>query len=519
MIKEILAGAVVALLAVLVWQGVNVAPVLFFVAVIGIAWMIAGKQNMNKRFSHVDPGKASGLISFRQIGGQETAKKELLEALDFIRFPEKVARMGIRPLKGVLLAGPPGTGKTLLAKAAAQYTESVFVAASGSEFIEMYAGVGAQRVRQLFDKARNLALKEKKKSAIIFIDEIEILGGKRGTHTSHHEYDQTLNQLLVEMDGMKSDERVRTLLIGATNRADLLDDALTRPGRFDRIVQVDLPDVDARHEILRIHVKNKPLDKSVDLGQIARETFGFSGAHLESVANEAAIMAMRDNARTITQKHFSDAIDKVIMGEKLERKPDRDEMWRIAVHEVGHALISEKVRPGSVSAITITSRGKALGYMRQVPEKDSYLYTREYLEGQIAILLGGAVAEELVIGNRSTGALNDFKQAVQAARQIVASGMSELGVVSMEDLPGNLLHRTVRDIISGQEKSALEMLSPYGKLIPELASLLTGQEKISGDTLRERIQSLREREDSREKRPAYVDAGRVFPVRKGSITS
>lgn len=517
MIKEILCGAAAALLAVLAWQGVNVVPVLFLAAVIVFAWMMAGSRNVNKSFSHVDRGKAAGLISFRQIGGQETAKKELLEALDFIRFPEKVARMGIRPLKGILLVGPPGTGKTLLAKAAAQYTDSVFIAASGSEFIEMYAGVGAQRVRQLFEKARNLALKEKKKSAIIFIDEIEILGGKRGTHTSHHEYDQTLNQLLVEMDGMTSDERVRTLVIGATNRADLLDDALTRPGRFDRIVQIELPDVDARYEILRIHVKNKPLDKNVDLWQIARETFGFSGAHLESVTNEAAILAMRENARTITHKHFCDAIDKVIMGEKLERKPDKDELWRIAVHEVGHALVSETVRPGSVSAITITSRGKALGYMRQVPEKDSYLHTREYLEGQIAILLGGSVAEELVVGNRSTGALNDFKQAVQAARQIIAAGMSDLGVVSMEDLPGNLLHRTVRDIISRQEKSALDMLTPFQGLLPRLATLLTEQEKISGDDLRERIKACSGQEEVQITRTAPAETEGIIPALKNSV--
>ncbi|MCR3922969.1 MAG: AAA family ATPase, partial [Firmicutes bacterium] len=416
MIIEIGVGATLAILAVLIWQGFNVAPVLFFVVMFGLLYYFSSMRNGSKKeFAVVEAKKSAGLVKFDQIGGQRSAKKELLEALDFIRHPDRIEKLGIRPLKGILLAGPPGTGKTLLAKAAAAYTESVFMTASGSEFIELYAGVGAQRVRQIFSKARSTAIKEKKKSAIIFIDEIEILGGKRGSHTSHHEYDQTLNQLLVEMDGMTVDANVRTLLIGATNRADLLDGALTRPGRFDRIVQVDLPDVDARQEILKLHVVNKPLGDDVNIEQLARDTFGFSGAHLESLANEAAILAMREVQERITQRHFTEAIDKVIMGEKLDTKPAKDELWRVAVHEIGHALASEQQRPGSVSTITTTPRGKALGYMRQSPQSDSYLYTQQYLEGQISIMVAGAVSEEVVLGNRSTGASNDFEQAVKAA--------------------------------------------------------------------------------------------------------
>lgn len=487
MILEIAIGAVLAVLAVLTWQGVNVAPVVFFGGLFALLYYFSGSKNGTKNFSVVESEKTPSLVKFEQIGGQRTAKKELLEALDFIRHPENVANMGIRPLKGILLVGPPGTGKTLLAKAAAAYTESVFLASSGSEFIELYAGVGAQRVRQIFTKARSTALKEKKKSAIIFIDEIEILGGKRGSHTSHHEYDQTLNQLLVEMDGMTVDDRVQTLLIGATNRADMLDDALVRPGRFDRIVQVDLPDMEARREILKLHAGNKPLDENVNLESVAKETFGFSGAHLESVANEAAILAMREKLNKITHRHFTDAIDKVIMGEKLERKPDKEELWRVAVHEIGHALTSELKRPGSVSTITTTPRGKALGYMRQSPEKDSYLYTQEYLEGQIAIMVAGAAAEEVVLGNRSTGAANDFQQAVKAAKQIISAGMSTLGVVGLDDVPGSLLHKVIQQIIADQQLHVLEFLGERKELITEMAEILVHEEKVSGEFLRCRL--------------------------------
>lgn len=493
MIREIALGVAAALLLVFLWQGINVAPLLFLA---GMSALLYFSLNMHgglnkKNFSVVTNEKACELVKFEQIGGQETAKKELLEALDFIRHPDRVAKMGIRPLKGILLAGPPGTGKTLLAKAAAAYTDSVFLAASGSEFIEMYAGVGAQRIRQLFAKARNMALKENKKSAIIFIDEIEILGGKRGTHLSHHEYDQTLNQLLVEMDGMTADRRVRILVIGATNRADLLDSALLRPGRFDRIVQVDLPDVAARKEILKLHVANKPLDDSVDLDQLARETFGFSGAHLESVANEAAILAMRESQERIAQKHFTDAIEKVMMGEKLERKPGKEELWRVAVHEIGHALASEKIRPGSVSNVTTTPRGRALGYMRQSPENDSYLYTQQYLEGQIFVMVAGAAAEEIVLGNRSTGACNDFEQSVQVAKQMIAAGMSTLGTVSLEDLPKSLLHQEVQQIIARQQANAQDYLQQKRDLILELAEILLHEERVSGDYIRTRLQEER----------------------------
>ncbi|MBC7326449.1 MAG: AAA family ATPase, partial [Moorella sp. (in: Bacteria)] len=221
----------------------------------------------------------------------------------------------------------------------------------------------------------------------------EILGSRRGQTTSHLEYDQTLNQLLVEMDGLKVDDRVRILVMAATNRVDMLDPALLRPGRFDRQVRVELPDKEGRLEILKLHTRNKPLAADVNLEAVAKETFGFSGAHLESLTNEAAILAMREGCQEIHQRHLHEAVDKVMMGERLDRRPSAHELRRVAIHETGHALMSELVKPGSVSALTVTPRGQALGYMRQSPEDDTYMYTKEYLEDQIAVMLAGAVAE------------------------------------------------------------------------------------------------------------------------------
>ena len=440
MLKEIGVGIALGIVIGLIWLGINIYPVLFILGLFFLLFKILDIKGGLKEFIPLKNynNKLKAGISFEDIGGQNSAKNELLEALDFIKVPEKISLMGIRPLKGVLLAGPPGTGKTLLAKAAASYTDSVFIAAAGSEFIEMYAGVGAQRVRQVFQQARTTAKKKNKLSAIVFIDEIEILGSKRGSHSSHLEYDQTLNQLLVEMDGINLDDEIRILLIGATNRSDLLDSAILRPGRFDRIVQVDLPDMEGRLQILKIHTRNKPLHRDVRLNRIAAETFGFSGAHLESLANEAAITALREKSSSLGSDHFLEAIDKVIMGEKLDKRPEAEECRRIAIHEIGHALVSELIKPYSVSAITIIPRGKAMGYIRQKPEKDSYIYTKEYLEGQIAILLGGAVSEEELLGSRSTGAANDFKQANAVGKRIINSGMCTLGVVSTKDLPNGV---------------------------------------------------------------------------------
>lgn len=350
--KEMIAGVLIGAVFFMAYLGYDVLPVFFLVGAGYFLYHLAGKKGLlNNRV--VGATVSNQKVAFNDIGGQAPAKQEIQEALEFMLRLKQFKDMGIRPLKGILLTGPPGTGKTLLAKAAATYTDSVFVAAAGSEFIEMYAGVGAQRVRGLFDAARRKAQKNGKPGAVIFIDEIEVLGGKRGSHSSHLEYDQTLNQLLVEMDGVNPDQAVQILVMGATNRSDLIDPALLRPGRFDRVVNVDLPDVTGRQQILGIHTANKPLADDVDLEQVAKETFGFSGAHLESLCNEAAIYALREGKTVISTVHFKDAIDKVMIGEKAEKKPKDEEKERIAVHESGHALISELTRENSVSHVTV----------------------------------------------------------------------------------------------------------------------------------------------------------------------
>lgn len=483
--RELLAGLAAAALIVLLYYQSSLIPLVLLAALFLVLINYTGLKA--PRFSPVGQAARTERISFQQIGGQEVAKKELLEALDFVSKPHQIKHMGIRPLKGVMLVGPPGTGKTLLARAAAGYTGSAFISVAGSEFIEMYAGVGAQRVRQLFSTCRRKAAGERRRNAILFIDEIDILGGKRGQHSSHLEYDQTLNQLLVEMDGLGGSGDDHILVIGATNRPDALDPALLRPGRFDRIVQVDLPDLEGREQILGLHLHNKPVREGLSLQKIARETFGFSGAHLESLANEAAILALREGRKTIEERHLLEAVDKVIMGEKLERKPDAEDLWRIAVHESGHALVSETLKPGSVSKVTITPRGKALGYVRHKPERDYYIYTLRHLEEKIAVLLGGAVSEKLVLGNRSTGSLGDFNQAVEVAKKIIAAGLSSLGVVSIEDLPGALLHRTIRQLVGAQEAWVLEVLGPRIALIERVAHSVLRGESITGEVLRREI--------------------------------
>lgn len=423
------------------------------------------------------------LVTFGDIGGQDMAKREFLEALTFLRESEKSAQLGIRPLKGVLLAGPPGTGKTLMAKAAANYTDSVFVAASGSQFVQMYAGVGASRVRQLFKQARAIAEQEQKSSAIVFIDEIDVLGAKRGRNHGHMEYDQTLNELLTQIDGVKSEHPVKILVVGATNRIDLLDPALLRPGRFDRVVQVDLPDKRGRWQILGIHAKNKPLAPEVDLEQVATETYGFSGAHLENLLNEAAINALRKNHKQIYPGDIRDAIEKVMLGEKSNRSPQKGELERVAYHEVGHALISEKVRPGAVASITITSRNSALGYIRQSPQDDQYLYTRDQLVGAIQVCVAGAVSEELILGQRSTGAVGDIEQATDLAKRMVFAGLSPLGIVG-NDVPGNILHETIAQIIKEQEQAVKTVLASSVEVIRKIATYLLSQESMGGEEFR-----------------------------------
>ncbi|MDP9728168.1 ATP-dependent metalloprotease FtsH [Alicyclobacillus tengchongensis] len=498
MMKEWLIGIG---LAVVIFAGlflnVNVLPILFLAGLAFVAWFMMERRTAVAGAGRETPVKHQ--VSFDQIGGQENAKRELREALDFLKYRERIKTLGIRPLKGILLTGPPGTGKTLMAKAAATYTDSVFLAASGSEFVEMYVGVGAQRIRELFRKARQLAKKENKDSAIIFIDEIDVVGGRRGQH-SHQEYDQTLNQLLTEMDGMSTTQSPLVLVIAATNRVDILDPALLRPGRFDRQIKVDLPDKEGRLHILQILTAGKPLSENLNLEHIARETFGFSGAQLESLVNEAAIAALRAGSNQITQEMFRDSVDKVLMGERTGRRPTDDELQRVAVHELGHAIVSELMRPGTVSHITIAPRGNALGFVRQIPEADRYLYTLEQLQEQINVALGGCLAEEHHYGNRSTGAQNDFVQASSLARTIVTCGLSRIGIVDEEHLPENVLDTEVRHILAEQERITREILRPYREDIAQFAFDIVREESVDGSVFRNWLSSIQDKKEQGERK-------------------
>lgn len=485
--KELLAGLVAGVLVFAAIIGINVIPFVLFIAFVYVAANRFGINNMQgKAGTLLSAETKEQLISFDDIGGQTVAKQELLEALDFINQHQAAERLGIRALKGLLLSGPPGTGKTLLAKAAAAYTDSIFIAASGSEFVEMYAGVGAQRVRQLFERAKATARKQNKTRAIVFIDEIDVLGGQRGKHSSHLEYDQTLNQLLVEMDGIANTSDIQLLVIGATNRPDLLDSALLRPGRFDRMVRVDLPEKEARLQILQVHTRNKPLAADVNLAQLAQETYGFSGAHLESLSNEAAILAMREGVAHVRQRHFQQSIEKVMLGEAQDRQPPVAEQRRISLHEAGHALVAEHVRPGSVATVTILSRGDTLGYVRQtVDDETAYLQTEEQIREQLWVLLAGAVAEELTLGSRSTGASGDFQKAIELARRYVLAGMSPLGIVDESVLAKDEFHSAQQALLQEVEIAVRSYLTEHMSLLKQVAASLQQDERIAGTCLRE----------------------------------
>ena len=362
-------------------------------------------------------------VTFADVAGAEEAKQELQEVVEFLKEPQKFASLGARIPKGVLLVGPPGTGKTLMAKAISGEAGVPFFSISGSEFVEMFVGVGASRVRDLFEQAK------KNSPCIVFIDEIDAVGRQRGAGLggSHDEREQTLNQILVEMDGFDTDTNV--ILIAATNRPDILDPALLRPGRFDRQVVMDRPDVKGREAILRVHVKGKPLEPDVDLATIAKGTPGFVGADIENLVNEAAILAARRNKRAIGMAEFEEAVEKVIAGpERRSRLISDEEKQIVAYHEAGHALVMQMLPEADpVHKISIVSRGMALGYTMPLPEEDHLLYSRNKFRDELAGLLGGRVAEEEVFGDITTGASNDLERVTALARRMVTQyGMSDI---------------------------------------------------------------------------------------------
>ena len=393
--------------------------------------------------------------TFADVAGCDEEKEELAEIVDFLKNPKAYTSMGARIPKGVLLVGPPGTGKTLLAKAVAGEAGVGFLSISGSDFVELYVGVGASRVRDLFDQAK------KNSPAIVFIDEIDAVGRQRGTGLGggHDEREQTLNQLLVEMDGFAANEGV--VVLAATNRADVLDPALLRPGRFDRQVYVGLPDIRGREEILRVHVKGKPLAEDVDLKKLARGTPGFTGADLENLVNEGALLAAREDRPYICMEDLEKAEIKVLAGpEKKSRVVPQHERELTAYHEAGHAVVMHSL-PGQdpVSQITIVPRGQAGGMTISLPEEDRSYLSKRYMEDQIVGLLGGRVAEKLCLGDISTGASNDIQRASQIARKMVASyGMSDkIGTVSFDEGHDVFIGRTMTQGRSYSEAVAAQI--------------------------------------------------------------
>jgi len=361
-------------------------------------------------------------ITFDDIAGVEEAKEDLKEIREFLKDSEKFNKLGAKIPKGVLLIGPPGTGKTLLAKAVAGEAGVPFFSISGSDFVEMFVGVGASRVRDLFEKAK------KASPSIIFIDEIDAVGRMRGAGLGggHDEREQTLNQLLVEMDGFEVNSGV--ILIAASNRPDVLDPALLRPGRFDRQIMVDRPALLGRHQILKVHAKDKPLKKNVNLKNIAKQTPGFTGADLANLLNESALLAARKNAKTISHKDIEDSIDRVMAGpEKKSQLMSEEEKLVIAYHETGHALVGWALpKADPINKVTIIPRGKSLGYTQSLPEEDRYLTSKAELKDRLAMLMGGRVAEEVIFADPTTGSANDIERATDIARKMVMEfGMSD----------------------------------------------------------------------------------------------
>jgi cell division protease FtsH len=441
--------------------------------------------------------------TFADVAGVDEAIEELQEVKEYLANPAKFQAMGAKIPRGVLLFGPPGAGKTLLARAVAGEAGVPFYSISGSDFVEMFVGVGAARVRDLFEQAKQSA------PAIVFIDEIDAVGRHRGAGLGggHDEREQTLNQLLVEMDGF--DQRTAVILMAATNRPDILDPALLRPGRFDRHITVDRPDLEGRKGILKVHARGKPFDESVNLETIARRTPGFTGADLSNVINEAALLAARWSKKAITMKEVEEAIDRVMAGpERKSRVMSEREKRVIAYHEGGHALVAH-ILPNTdpVHKISVIPRGRALGYTLTLPEEDKFLMTREELADELAMLLGGRVAEELIVGDITTGAANDIERATKVARQMVTEyGMSDvigpltLGQKQHEVFLGRdysaqsdyseqvafEIDNEVRRLIDEAHDEALEILQEHRTKLDELATRLIERETLE----REEVESF-----------------------------
>ncbi len=476
-----------------------------------ILWLLFIKQLQvggNKAFTF---GKSraklvtdsSKRVTFEDVAGVDEAKEELKEIIEFLKDPQKFQRLGGRIPKGVILIGPPGTGKTLLAKAVAGEANVPFFSISGSDFVELFVGVGASRVRDLFDQAKKHA------PCLVFIDELDAVGRERGAGLGggHDEREQTLNQLLVEMDGFDPNDGI--IVIAATNRPDILDSALLRPGRFDRRIVVNKPDVKGREEILKVHTRKVPLAPDVDLKLLAKTTPGFSGADIANMVNEAALNAARNNQKFVTMKDFEFAKDKVLMGAERKSLIISDEEKKIvAFHEAGHVIVANSIPEADpIHKVSIIPRGLALGVTQQLPLDDRYNYTKSYLEAQIAVLLAGRIAEEIALEKETTGAGNDFEQATEIARKMVCKwGMSDLGPLTYADKDDMVflgrdlavrkdfseetarkIDEEIKKIITTNYNRAKEILENKKDALFKLAETLLERESLTGDEIKEII--------------------------------
>jgi cell division protease FtsH len=479
-------------------------PILIFIGL--ILFMMRQAQGTNSQAMSFGKSRARMFtankpsVTFVDVAGVDEAKEELQEVVEFLKYPEKFVALGARIPRGVLLVGPPGTGKTLLARAVAGEAGVPFFSISGSEFVEMFVGVGASRVRDLFDQAK------RNSPCIVFVDEIDAVGRQRGAGLggSHDEREQTLNQILVEMDGF--DTNTNVIVVAATNRPDILDPALLRPGRFDRQVIIDAPDVKGRVAILEVHTKGKPLDREVALDVLAKRTPGFSGADLANLVNEAAIMAARQNKKRIGMLEFEEAVDRVMLGpERKSRVRSARENEMVAYHESGHALVAYKLENfDPLFKITIVSRGMAGGYTLALPEEDRHINTKTYLEKMLAMMLGGHAAEEIVFGEMSTGPSDDISKVTHTARAMVTRfGMSErlgprtfgrkeelifLGreISEQRDYSEKVaeeIDEEVRHIIDRAQELARRLISENRAKLDQLAHKLMEVETLEGENL------------------------------------
>ncbi|HYY93558.1 MAG TPA: ATP-dependent zinc metalloprotease FtsH [Pyrinomonadaceae bacterium] len=465
-----------------------VLPIIALLALGLIGWRVYASMGVTGDFNAAETG-GDGAVTFQDVAGVDEARAELAETIDFLRDPSKFGRLGGRPPRGILLSGPPGTGKTLLARAAASEAKVPFLSVSGSSFQEKFAGLGASRVRRLFARARKLA------PCVVFIDEIDALGRRRGrgSDSASADQDQTLNQLLIEMDGFEQLSGV--VVIASTNRPDILDPALTRPGRFDREITVNLADMRGREQILRVHARKVKLEDGLDLTWIARGTPGFSGADLANLINEAAIAATRDGSEAVGRPHVEYARDKILMGvERQGFMMDEEERYATAVHEAGHVAVGLAVEHGDpIHKVSILPRGRALGVTQALPERDRLMRTRQYLEDQIAMLLGGRAAEVLLLDTMTAGASNDIERAVEIARRMVSEfGMSPLGPIHLgkpEDPHSQALldriEQATNEIVNAQMKRACAVVDSRRAEIARLVDGLMERDTLDSDEIRD----------------------------------